>query len=76
MAVDRFPLARGVDPSFYRALANRLNVGVEATLSRIRYIMGTSPTNFGPHDCFDVFVSNATLEHLADVRGAGARQVH
>ena len=69
-AVDRFPLAAGVDPEFYRALADRLNVGVEATLSRIRYVVGDRSAITAPDEAFDAFVSNATLEHIEDIASA------
>jgi hypothetical protein len=66
-AVDRFPLAAGVDPEFYRTLADRLNVGVEPTMSRIRYVVGDRPAIAAPDEAFDAFVSNATLEHIEDI---------
>lgn len=69
-AVDRFPLATGVDPEFYRALADRLNVGVEATMNRIRYIVGARSAISPPAEGFNAFVSNATLEHIADIPSA------
>ena len=71
-AVDRFPLATAVDAGFYQALADRLNVGVEATLSRIRYCVGSRSASLPPNEGFDAFVSNAALEHLADVRSTFA----
>jgi hypothetical protein len=69
-AVDRFPLAASVDPEFYRALASRLNVGVEATMDRIRYMVGERTAIAPPEKAFDAFVSNATLEHIEDIPAA------
>lgn len=71
-AVDRFPLAQGANAAFYRALGARLGVDVDATLSRIRYVVGAIPTAIDPPDAFDAFVSNGTLEHLADMPSAFA----
>jgi hypothetical protein len=71
-AVDRFSLATAVDPEFYRSLADRLNVGVDATLRRMHYTVGALSETVAPPTGFDAFVSNATLEHLEDIKSAFA----
>lgn len=71
-AVDRFPLAEGAHAEFYRALGARLGVDVDATLSRVRYIVGTIPTPIDPPEVFDAFVSNTAFEHVADVESVFA----
>lgn len=71
-AVDRFPLAEGAHAEFYQALGARLGADVDATLSQVRYVVGAIPTAIDPPDSFDAFVSNGTLEHLADMRSAFA----
>lgn len=71
-AVDRFWLATSVDPEFYRVLADRLNVDVDATLRRMSYTVGALSETVAPSAGFDAFVSNATLEHLGDIGSAFA----
>jgi len=69
-AIDRFPLARDADRAFYAALAERLGVDVAATFRRIRYVVSTVPPTADLGESYDAFVSNATLEHLNNVRAA------
>jgi hypothetical protein len=67
-ALDRFALAAASDPAFYRSLGDRLHVDVEATMGKIRYVVATGSDSHSALGPFDAFVSNATLEHLPDVR--------
>lgn len=66
-AVDRFPLALNDDLSLYAALGERLGVDVAATRERLRYVVGAIPMRGELSADFDAFVSNAALEHLADI---------
>jgi hypothetical protein len=85
-AVDRFPLASRVDPAFYQALGKRLDVSAEEITPQMQYVVGAHSGVRVPSGGFDAFVSNATLEHLDDVRAdfawmasvgsSGARHVH
>lgn len=68
-AVDRFPLAANRNADLYAALAGRLGVDVGATLRRIQYLVRARPMHGELTPGFNAFVSNATLEHLADIPG-------
>jgi hypothetical protein len=68
-AVDRFPLAANDNADLYLALADRLGVDVAATLQRMHYIVGPIPMWAELSPSFDAFVSNAALEHIADIPG-------
>jgi hypothetical protein len=68
-AVDRFPLAASGDPDLYAALADRLGVDAAATLQLIQYVVDAIPAERELTASFNAFVSNATLEHLADIPG-------
>lgn len=68
-AVDRFPLATNDDPDLYAALAGRLGVDAAATMQRIQYVVRAIPMRGELTASFNAFVSNATLEHLADIPG-------
>jgi hypothetical protein len=68
-AVDRFPLAANHHADLYAALADRLGVDVGTTLQRIQYLVRAIPMRGELTPGFNAFVSNATLEHLADIPG-------
>lgn len=71
-AVDRFPLAADDNTPLYAALAGRLGVEVAATRQQMQYVVGAIPMRGQLSPSFDAFVSNAVLEHIADIRGAFA----
>lgn len=66
-AVDRFPLAVNDNAPLYAALADRLGVDVAATRQRMQYVVGAIPMRGDLSPSFDAFVSNAALEHIADI---------
>ena len=69
-AIDRFPLARS-DGQVEAAVGRRLGVDGRAMAANITYVVGTIP-DLVVQGQFDVFLSNATLEHLSDVPRAFA----
>ena len=70
-AVDIFPLAEGVTPEFYARLGEKFGVQVDPTA--LRYELTDFPAMSNIDGPFDVVVSNATLEHFADVQGTFLR---
>jgi hypothetical protein len=66
-AVDRFPLAASDNAPLYAALADRLGVDVAATRQRMHYVVGAIPDRGDLSPGFDAIVSNATLEHIAEI---------
>lgn len=68
-AVDRFPLAANDNAALYAALGERLGVDAATMLQRIQYVVRGIPMEGELTTTFSAFVSNATLEHLADIPG-------
>jgi SAM-dependent methyltransferase len=83
-AVDLFDNTGQADPRLYRELGLRLGTRVDAAM--LRFTLATFPALPELDGAYDLIVSNATLEHIADVHGLfrglrrlaapGARMVH
>src|SRR5215218_9326088 len=66
-AVDLFDNTGQADPALYRALGRRLGTPVD--VGNLRFTLASFPELGEVEGAHDLVVSNATLEHIDDVRG-------